>query len=112
MPGTRRSFTADFKARVVVELLTGAVTAAELCRKHSLNSNLLTRWKTTVLDRLPTLFADEGQPDHDQVRVAELERLVGRQAYELDPNLVKDLEIQGPNHVWVADITYIRLRRE
>ena len=28
------------------------------------------------------------------------------------PNLVKDLEIQRPDHVWVADITYVRLRQE
>jgi putative transposase len=28
------------------------------------------------------------------------------------PNLVQDLEIQRPDQVWVADITYIRLRRE
>jgi putative transposase len=28
------------------------------------------------------------------------------------PNLVKDLKIQHPDQVWVADITYIRLRRE
>ena len=28
------------------------------------------------------------------------------------PNLVKDLETQCPDHVWVADITYIRLCRE
>jgi hypothetical protein len=26
------------------------------------------------------------------------------------PNLVKDLEITRPDQVWVADITYIRLR--
>jgi putative transposase len=28
------------------------------------------------------------------------------------PNLVKDLEITRPDQVWVADITYVRLRRE
>jgi len=28
------------------------------------------------------------------------------------PNLVKDLKIQRPEHVWVADITYIRLQKE
>ena len=28
------------------------------------------------------------------------------------PNLVKDLKIQRPDQVWVADITYIRLRTE
>jgi putative transposase len=33
-------------------------------------------------------------------------------AFPRYPNLVKDLEITGPDQVWVADITYIRLRRE
>jgi putative transposase len=28
------------------------------------------------------------------------------------PNLVKDLEVVRPEQVWVADITYVRLRRE
>jgi len=29
-----------------------------------------------------------------------------------DPNLVADLEVVAPDHVWVADITYIKLARE
>ena len=33
-------------------------------------------------------------------------------AFPRYPNLVKDLDIQHPDHVWVADITYIRLREE
>jgi putative transposase len=33
-------------------------------------------------------------------------------AFPRYPNLVADLEITRPNQVWVADITYIRLRRE
>ena len=33
-------------------------------------------------------------------------------AFPRFPNLVKDLEISRPDQVWVADITYIRLRRE
>jgi putative transposase len=32
--------------------------------------------------------------------------------YPRYPNLVKDLEITRPDQVWVADITYIRLRHE
>ena len=35
-----------------------------------------------------------------------------KHAFPRYPNLVKDLEITRPNQVWVADITYIRLRRE
>ena len=33
-------------------------------------------------------------------------------AFPRYPNLVKELKIQHPDHVWVADITYIRLREE
>jgi transposase InsO family protein len=32
--------------------------------------------------------------------------------YRKYPNLVKDLEVNMINHVWAADITYIRLQRE
>ena len=35
-----------------------------------------------------------------------------KHAFPRYPNLVKDLEIMRPDQVWVADITYIRLRRE
>lgn len=33
-------------------------------------------------------------------------------AYPRHPNLVEDLEVTRPDEVWVADITYIRLRKE
>jgi transposase InsO family protein len=33
-------------------------------------------------------------------------------AYPRDPNLVQDWAIIRPDHVWVADITYVRVRQE
>jgi transposase-like protein len=84
MPRTRRSFPNDFKAQIVLDLLTGAASQAELCRKHNIHPQLLGRWKTTVLERLHTLFQDDPQANQDQARVAELEQLVGRQALELE----------------------------
>ena len=84
MPRTRRSFPAEFKAQVVIELLTGAANQAELCRKHNLKPQLLGQWKTAVLERLHLLFEENGQTSQDQARIAELEQLVGRQAYDLE----------------------------
>lgn len=84
MPRGRRFFPADFKAKLVIELLTGAASQAELCRKHSLKPQLLGHWKATVLERLHTLFQEDQQATQDHVRIAELEQLVGRQAYELE----------------------------
>lgn len=84
MPRPRRSFPADFKAKIVLELLTGAASQAELCRKYNLKPQLIGHWKAAVLERLPSLFEDNPQTAQDQTRIAELEQLVGRQAYELE----------------------------
>jgi transposase len=84
MPRPRRSFPADFKAKIVLELLTGAASQAELCRKYNLKPQLLGHWKAAVLERLHTLFEEDPQASQDRTRIAELEQLVGRQAYELE----------------------------
>jgi hypothetical protein len=39
----------------------------------------LAHWKAAVLERLHTLFQEDVQTTQDQVRIAELEQLVGRQ---------------------------------
>lgn len=84
MSRPRRSFGADFKARVVLELLSGAVSPAELCRKHNVKPQLLAHWKAKVLDGLPSLFGEAEAERQDQARIADLEQLLGRQAYELE----------------------------
>jgi len=82
--GQRRVFASEFKAKLVLELLTGTASQADLCRKHNLKPQLLANWKAAVLDRLPALFQEDGQSSQDQLRIAELEQLLGRQAYELE----------------------------
>jgi transposase len=84
MPRPRRSFPAEFKAQVVLDLLSGAASQAELCRKHNLKPQLLGQWKAAVVERLHTLFQEDPQISQDQSRIAELEQLVGRQAYDLE----------------------------
>lgn len=37
----RRQFTPEFKAKVVLDVLTGVQSQAEACRKHGLGPNLL-----------------------------------------------------------------------
>ena len=81
---TRRNFTAAFKAEVLRDLLAGQRSHAELCREHQLSPSLLTLWKDAALERLDVLFQDAQQRDPQQARIDELERLVGRQALELE----------------------------
>ena len=80
----RRNFTPQFKARVVLEILTNLRTMAQVCREYDLKEQVVARWKAEFLERAPTLFASDRQRDQDQARVAELERLVGRLTMELE----------------------------
>ena len=80
----RRSFTPQFKTRVVLEVLTKLKSMAQVCRDYDLKEQVVTRWKAEFLERAPTLFAPDQQRDQDQTRIAELERLVGRLTMELE----------------------------
>ena len=81
---TRQNFTPGFKAQVVLQLISGQRSGAELCREHLLSASLLTTWKETVLDGLPSLFQGNDQRGQEQTRIAELEQLIGRQALDLE----------------------------
>lgn len=79
----RRVFTPDFKARVVLEEISGLKSAAQICREHRLSSQLFSGWKADFLRRAPEVFASRRRDD-DQEQIAELQRLVGRLTMELE----------------------------
>ena len=81
----RRRFTAEFKAQVVLEMLTEQKSAAQASREYGIKDSVLSRWKQEFIERSPTLF-EQGvvQQDHREERIAELERMVGRLATELE----------------------------
>lgn len=81
----RRKFTPEFKAQVVLEMLTEHKSAAQLSREYGIKDSVISRWKQEFIERSPTIFetGTVKQDDRDQ-RIAELERLVGRLALELD----------------------------
>ena len=82
----RRNFTPEFKAEVVLEALSGESSQAEVCRRHNLSDEQLSKWKRQLLENAETpLFepADK-QSDASAERIAELEQLVGRLTLALD----------------------------
>jgi transposase len=80
----RRRFTAKFKTQVVLDLLTGRRSVAQLCREYDLKEQVVTRWRAVFLDRAEMLFRTETEREGHLERIAELERLVGRLTMELD----------------------------
>ena len=80
----RRKFTAEFKARVVLELLTGGKSVAEASREYVVKDSVLSRWRQEFIERAPRLFQPDQGDSADDQRMAELERLAGRLAMELE----------------------------
>ena len=81
----RRRFTAEFKAQVVLEMLTEQKSAAQASREYGIKDSVLSRWKQEFIERSPMLFEQgRDQQDDREERIAELERMVGRLATELE----------------------------
>lgn len=96
----RRSFTPEFKSEVVLALLTGSKSQAELCREHQLSATLLAQWKEAFLANAAAVFTSPEQRSQESARLAEMERLVGRLAWENDTlkkasSIVQQIRNQG-----------------
>jgi transposase-like protein len=84
MSSGRRQYSAEFKAKLVLQTLTGEKTASELCRTHKLNPNVLSRWRKEFVEQAASVFADETSDSLAQQQIAELERLVGQLTVQLE----------------------------
>ena len=81
----RRRFTSEFKAEVVLEALRGESSQAELCRRHNLSADQLSKWKQQVVENVATLFdSTDKHSDASIERIAQLEQLVGRLTLALE----------------------------
>ncbi|MCK4304961.1 MAG: transposase [Candidatus Eisenbacteria sp.] len=82
----RRIYSAELKARVALEALSGAYTLAELAKKHDVHPNMITQWKKRAHERLPELFAkkdDHGDASHE-AELKDLYAKIGQLTVEND----------------------------
>jgi transposase-like protein len=80
----RRTFTPEFKAKVVLEMLVEGKSMAQASREYGIKDTVLSRWKQQFIERAPQVFDRDQAQDGRDHQIAELERLVGRLTLELD----------------------------
>lgn len=79
-----RTFTPEFKSQVVLQVLTGTKSAAQVCREYNLKDSMFYRWKDEFLANAAKAFQQDAQGRQDKARIAELEQLVGRLTLQLE----------------------------
>ena len=81
----RRNFTPEFKAEVVLESLRGESSQAELCRRHNLSEDQLSKWKQQFVENAASLFDTSSKGAQDAAeRIAHLEQLVEKLTVAVD----------------------------
>jgi transposase-like protein len=84
MARTRRNFSAEFKVKVVLEIISGSKSAAEACREYNLKPDLVSHWKNQFMANAAQVFENGTKVDPQQARIEELERLAGKLSLELE----------------------------
>lgn len=59
---SRRKFSADFKAKVVIEAMKGRSTIEELARKYELHPTQINTWKGEAIANMASVFSVD-KPD-------------------------------------------------
>jgi transposase len=79
----RRNHSPAFKAKVAIAAVKGDQTIAELAKRFDLHPNLITQWKTQLLENATAAF-DGGKPNAEVIDVKELHAKIGQLALEND----------------------------
>jgi len=98
----RNQYSAEFKSKIVLEVLQETSTINEISAKYSISPVTISRWKSEFMERAAEVFKKgpstaEKELKEKNERVAQLERKVGQLTYEVDWLKKKSEEIVGPD---------------
>ena len=86
MPKQRKRYSAEFKARVALEVVKAHRSLSELSSEYEVHPNQLLQWKRQLLENLPVLFSDKRHKveKEQEAKEAELYQQIGQLKVELD----------------------------
>ncbi len=79
MPGQRKRYSADLKAKIALEAIKGQKTANEIAAEYGVHPSQIAQWKKQALDGLPELFSMRGseQAKREEALIATLYQQIG-----------------------------------
>ena len=83
MANKQRNYSREFKAKVVLEVISGRRSIREASRAHKVHTSVINRWRNEFLKQAHLAFSGKGPGEDSAERIAELERMIGRLTMEL-----------------------------
>ena len=83
MANKQRNYSSEFKAKVVLEVISGKRSVSKASRAHKVHSSVINRWRNEFLKQTHLAFGGKGVGEDSAERIAELERMIGRLTMEL-----------------------------
>jgi transposase len=83
---TRRRFSAEFKAKVALDALTGELTLSELASKYNVHPNIITKWKKQARQGVVESFSGKAnaKANNHESEVRDLHAKIGQLTVEND----------------------------
>lgn len=78
----RKKYAPEYKAGLVLEIVSGKRTVAEIARTEKIKDSVLYEWRNEVVAKLPLLFAMDMPSQVQNEREKELEQLIGQLTIE------------------------------
>jgi transposase-like protein len=93
----RKRYISEFKSKVVLELLREEKTLSQVSAQYGVHPNLLSKWKSDFLERMPSVFSKD---------TAEFDKLRREHAAEKE-ELIKQIGQLSVENTWLKK-TYRR----
>ena len=86
MANIRKRYSAQEKAKIVLDILKGEMTQSQLIAKYGINSGQLYKWKKQAVGSIVSGFSEKQakQSRNQQERIEQLYQQIGQLKVELD----------------------------
>ena len=78
-----RQYSPKFKFTVVLEVLRGEKSEAEIARAFEVHPATVSRWRKQFLDKGPEVFGSSEEVREYEERIGQLERMLGKKEVEI-----------------------------
>jgi putative transposase len=85
----RNRYTAEFKTKVVLEVLREEQTLNQIAAKYELNPQMISQWKRQFLKDAPAVFENKNSSERKlkkelEEKESNYQKIVGQLSYEID----------------------------